>query len=374
MSALPRCVIPLLAALLLSAGCGENLPERDAAVSWPDLGSDRGATPDLPGPDATIPDRGARPDAASPDAASPDAGTPAWTRLTPTSKELLAVACGQGHVFLAGCGGTLLHAGPQDSTFSTQKVPTTVDLHTVDFAVDQSGASYAVTAGKSSDIWESTTWGKSWAIAPQCSAYLFDTFYALHLNTTALGFGAGVAQQSQGGGMKYFSGYSWVCISPTYVGLEFYDVYRRGTNYGFAVGKTGGKVYVTADQGMNWKPVQTPTSVILHAVQVPALNMAVAVGDTGAVLRSSDGQGAKWSVVNSPTTANLRGLHMLNTSLGWAVGDKGTVLHTADGGKSWKVQQSGTTVQLNDVCFTSPSEGWAVGAGGTVLYTQTGGK
>jgi photosystem II stability/assembly factor-like uncharacterized protein len=387
--------------------CSERDVTKDTGGPvWPDafLESSVGdAAVDLEGVDAPV-----VPDSATTDG---DALPPvSWTQVSispAVNEDLHAVAClKSGDVYIAGNGGTVLFRAKGGTGFTKQNVQTQSDLYTVSIA--ESPMLYGVVAGKDFQIWETrgpsiqppkscqsdadcldystctkdvcdpntltcdNTWPPGcWSVAPQCSAYIFDTFYALHLFGVDKGFGAGIAINNAGGGTKYFSGLSWVCTAPTYPGEIFYDVYRLG-DFGWVAGDTKGKIYRTEDMGTTWSPVNAGTTEVLRGIHVPAPGLGVAVGEKGTIVRSTDGAGKVWSTVPSGVTADLWDVFFLDASTGWAVGGAGTMISTIDGGKSWQARSSGTSVRLEAICFTSATKGWAVGEQGTVLTTVGG--
>jgi len=367
-------VIGLLVAGLLVA-CSDRATVGDGAAIWPDLVLDQPVV-DL-GADAShdlgLPDGPPR-DAPSADG---DLSTTPWQVLQVAGgADLHDVAClTGGHVFIAGSGGTLLHHDPvSPGSLSPQVVgdpaaPVTSDLYTVTFA----DTTYGAVAGKDWRIWETRDLGQTWPVAPQCSAFTFDTFFSLHLTSASAGFGAGITVNNQGGGYKYYTGYSWVCGPITYPGEVFYDVFRLGQG-GWIVGDTAGKIYRTADGGSVWVGYSAGTTETLRAVTFHGSgNPGVAVGEMGTIVVSTDGAGSIWSAVASSVTTDLLGVTMVDSLVGWAVGKGGVLLRTADGGQSWSAVPSGVSADLESVCFTSQSDGWVVGQGGTVLHTTSGG-
>ncbi len=365
----------LVLGLLLIFGCSDRAAKVDSSAIWPDLGAkDRGA--DLPSP----PDKGAIPDVKpgleggqTPDTVSLPVK---WKKDLSAPVNLHAVACFKGHVFAVGAKGTVLHRAPGAKGFVNQTAGTTAELFTVAFGENKKGDTYGVVAGKDYNIWQTMNLGKKWGTAPQCSAYIFDTFYALHLHDYDRGLGAGVAVNNQGGGNKYYDGsvsYSWVCASPTHKGEKFYDVFSLNKS-GWTVGDTGGKIYYSTDGGVTWASVKTGFKYALRGVDFVGAALGVAVGEFGGILRSTDGKGKVWKSIASPTQNHLWDVHFYSSKLGWAAGDKGTMLHTDDGGATWKIQPTATTERLESVCFTSATDGWAVGKGGVMLHTTTGGK
>lgn len=365
------CWLALTLFVTLTAACADRATnDPDSGSIWPDVTFIDAAVESGPRPDVTadLPQS----DLPLVDAPVPDASNAGWKPVAisfPLTEDLHAVDCVQGHVYAVGNKGTVIHYDTiKGSGFALQTISTTSDLHAVTFA----DLTYGVVAGKDATIWQTQNLGAIWSTAPQCSAYVFATFYALHLHTANEGFAAGEAVNSAGAGAKYYEGYSWVCTSPTYPSAVFYDVFRLKDS-GWIVGDTKGLIYTSSDKGYTWKSVSAGTTEILRGVQFVSASQGVAVGAKGLVVRSTDGKGEVWAKVTTPVTADLWDVHFFDASKGWAVGDKGTVLQTTDGGKSWTAQVSGAATRLEGVCFTSATEGWAVGEKGTLLHTTTGG-
>lgn len=394
-----RLTILNLVVLVVAAGCSDRATDSDSGGSkWPeasvDLGPDSGpdarppdlAVVDLAAVDLPRPDRGPdapgvdliKPDVLSPDLPQPDLPPPpTWKAATSaTTVDLHGVACSNGHVFAAGDKGTIVHHGPSSSTatFAAQTSNIASDLYTVSFYYDSTTKkSYGAAGGNNLYIMDTQDWGKTWAIAPQCSAYFFDNFYSLYVYSLSKGLGAGDAEKKQGGGMKYFNGGSWICSSPTYAKEVMYGTFQLGTS-GWTVGDTGGKIYYSVNDGVNWKTATLPVKEVLRDVHFASAKLGLAVGQKGTILRSVDGKGLVWKKVTSPGVVDLYDVFLWDAKNAWIVGDKGTILHSTDGGASWSAQKSGSTKRLEGVCFNSAQSGFAVGAGGTVLYTTTGGK
>ena len=392
-----RRIPTLLLLLLLPVGCSDRATNSDSSgPKWPEASVDISAgdqgVPDLPRLDLPLPDA-AKPDVPSSDVTSPDVlppdllppdlpppdlpPPPTWKAAkSGTTEDLHAVACQSYHVFAAGAKGIILHSGPTapaGGAFAKQSSNIASDLYTVTFAIDGKGKTYGAAAGNNSYIMQTTDWGTTWGVAPQCSAFIFETFYSLHLTALDKGLGAGVAVTKQGGGMKYYTGYSWVCTAPTYKNEVMHDTFSLGSS-GWTVGDTAGKIYYTVDDGWTWKTVTVSTKETLRGVHFAGAKLGLAVGAKGTILTATDGKGLTWKAATSPSTADLWDVFFWDTSNGWIVGDKGTILHTADGGKTWAAQKTGSTTRLEGVCFTSATNGWAVGQKGTVLYTTSGGK
>jgi len=85
-----------------------------------------------------------------------------------------------------------------------------------------------------------------------------------------------------------------------------------------------GQVNLTADSGLTWTPVSTPTNVPLNDILYLDAQYLLAVGDAGTILSSSDG-GSTWAIEESGTTERL---HALATSgaATLAIGTNGTIL------------------------------------------------
>jgi len=359
--------------LALGACSDRAATPQDTGPIWPDTfidaATDSAVKVDVAA-DQAAPDGGLA-DAA--DASTADAGpATGWTLVKPTfplTADLHGIACVSGNVYAVGDSGTVIHNNTTTGKgFSKQSISTTANLHTISFA----DLTYGVAAGEDPQIWQTQDTGLIWSVANQCSAYIFKTFYALHLYSASEGFGAGEASGNAGAGAKYYAGYSWVCTSPTYPGEVFYDVFRLKDS-GWSVGDTKGKIYTSTDMGLTWTSVSAGTTEVLRGVHFTSAAQGVAVGAKGAIVRSTDGLGKVWGAVTAPTGEELWDVSFHSAQNGWAVGANGTVLQTTDGGKTWTKQASPTSARLEAVCFTSASEGFAVGEKGTILHTTTGG-
>jgi photosystem II stability/assembly factor-like uncharacterized protein len=354
----------------LLGGCpSDNGLDPDAAVDlWPRF--DHGADGDQrPPPDLN-------PDCPTLDLGDDALGAMGWRVVQTAGVPLHDVTCAQGHVFVAGDKGTLLHRPPdghQCGGFSPQQVPTQANLLTVAFTPD---LLYGAAAGEHPMIWETKDEGKTWEVAPQCGDIVFSVFNSLHLYSSTKGFGAGTPDNQAGAAYKVYAGKTWICPTQTFPNQLFYDAFQLEDN-AWVVGSTKGNIYHTPDHAGTWFITDTGVQKPLHGVffrgNAGALE-GVAVGDEGTILRSTDGKGLDWTQVTTLGTDDLRGVYMWDDKLGWIVGDNGTVMHTEDGGQIWTYQSAPTAERLEAVCFSSATEGWAVGDGGSILHTTTGGK
>lgn len=97
-----------------------------------------------------------------------------------------------------------------------------------------------------------------------------------------------------------------------------------------------GSIISSKDGGSHWERDDWAGNEYLAAVAF-VQGGAVVCGDGGLILRKEDG--GKWVKVQTPLTSNLLGLTTDETgNRVWAVGSHGAVLFSKDGGKSWQEQ------------------------------------
>lgn len=101
----------------------------------------------------------------------------------------------------------------------------------------------------------------------------------------------------------------------------------------------------------------------------------VAVGTRGQIIYSDD-QGKSFTQAQSPTRMLLTAVEFISEKEGWAVGHDAVILHTSDGGANWTLQYENAALEkpLLDIAFLDAQNGIAVGAYGLMLKTQDGGK
>ncbi|WP_281646207.1 YCF48-related protein [Parendozoicomonas sp. Alg238-R29] len=101
----------------------------------------------------------------------------------------------------------------------------------------------------------------------------------------------------------------------------------------------------------------------------------VAVGDRGYVLWSDD-MGKEWKQTQTPSDVLLTAVDFPSDDTGYAVGHDAEVFKSQDGGQSWKrvYQDKEAEVPLLDVFFTDNNNGFAIGAYGYLVQTTDGGK
>ncbi|WP_054341166.1 WD40/YVTN/BNR-like repeat-containing protein [Neptunomonas antarctica] len=98
--------------------------------------------------------------------------------------------------------------------------------------------------------------------------------------------------------------------------------------------------------------IETPSHLSGRAAEGLLLDIAhagdrlVAVGDQGRILLSDD-QGVSWKQVQAPVSVLLTSVYFSDAQHGWAVGHDGVVIHTEDAGDTWLTQLNGR--QLNQL-------------------------
>ncbi len=126
-----------------------------------------------------------------------------------------------------------------------------------------------------------------------------------------------------------------------------------------------GRIYRTPNSGTAWTNPYTGTEP-LHGI-AGWLLVVVAVGDDGAIIRSADG-GVTFAKVDTPTAADLRAVVGSPTGRWTAVGVGGVIVQSLDDGVTWAVRQSPTTEDLRAVTRHIPSNRAAiVGANATII-------
>ena len=127
--------------------------------------------------------------------------------------------------------------------------------------------------------------------------------------------------------------------------------------------------------------IQTPAIVAVKAQNSLLVNAEMAgsrifsVGGRGHILYS-DNQGESWVQANSPTQMLLTAIDFIDDKKGWAVGHDSIILGTEDGGKNWKIlfEAAGIEKPLLDVTFMDEKHGLVTGAYGLIMRTNDGGK
>lgn len=149
--------------------------------------------------------------------------------------------------------------------------------------------------------------------------------------------------------------------------LRFLDGRR-----GFVTGDAG-LVLATADSGVHWRRVKTPSTTNLTSIY--SVGDSVWVAGWGGVILHSPDAGATWRLQPTPVTQGLDSIFFVDADHGWAVGWVGTILRTTDGGRTWgQIRTPAAMWSLSSVYFTDSDNGWVVGFMGQILHTTDGGQ
>lgn len=165
-------------------------------------------------------------------------------------------------------------------------------------------------------------------------------------------------------------GISWT--SPNLAALsDFISMTFDNNNNGFLVGD--GVILKTNDGGDNWIALNTPTTELLHAVDVIDSLNAVAVGTRATILKTNDG-GITWTQLPKPllfgdTTYHFRTVQFINDSIGYAaggpnLGSSAILIKSVDGGNTWnKMFEAFNFPVFTQIEFMNDSVGYASGSG-----------
>ena len=127
--------------------------------------------------------------------------------------------------------------------------------------------------------------------------------------------------------------------------------------------------------------LQSPARLTVKAHQFLLVNATVAgkrifsVGERGHIVYSDD-EGESWTQANSPTQMLLTAIDFIDDKNGWAVGHDSIVLGTHDGGENWGIlfEAADAEKPLLDVVFFDAKNGLVTGAYGLIMRTSDGGK
>jgi photosystem II stability/assembly factor-like uncharacterized protein len=260
-----------------------------------------------------------------------------------------------------GNSGTLLHTTDGGNTWVDYSFLTSKTLRGIGFG----NATNAIMVGDAGFVANSFDAGNVWDI-------MLDSDLAT-TSFNSLSFPNAVNGWVAGSGGKIFAtsdnGLNWTPqtsgTTETLFDIHFFDEF-----YGWACG-TNGVVLATIDGGASWNIYSQVGQ--LNSIYFTNVSNGWVVGNGGVIYQSTDG-GLSWTGQTSNTSESLNGCFFIDNTNGWAVGNNGTILHTLDGGSNWTAQTSGTTENLKDVAFSSSLKGWATGTNGTVLYTDDGGN
>ncbi|MDF1644121.1 MAG: YCF48-related protein [Pseudomonadales bacterium] len=127
--------------------------------------------------------------------------------------------------------------------------------------------------------------------------------------------------------------------------------------------------------------IQVPSTIAVKSHKSLLVNSATAgdriftVGGRGHILYSDD-QGNSWVQANSPTQMLLTAIDFVDDQNGWAVGHDSVILGTHDGGENWNLLFEAPDLEkpLLDVVFFDKKNGLVTGAYGLIMRTHDGGK
>ncbi len=167
------------------------------------------------------------------------------------------------------------------------------------------------------------------------------------------------------------SGKTWTAHTVGASGVLILGIAVDGSN-ALACG-SGGKMYLTTNQGNTWTLKTSNTTDILYDVDLEGTR-GIGCGEQGSIVYSTNG-GATWTKATSGTSARFQRVGFAGTSaVAIAVAQGGGIHRTTNGGSSWSSVTSATTKHLNDIRFRDDKHGLIVGDGGTILKTNNGGS
>jgi photosystem II stability/assembly factor-like uncharacterized protein len=137
----------------------------------------------------------------------------------------------------------------------------------------------------------------------------------------------------------------------TLTGVAFADA-----SVAVAIGSSG--LFRTTNGGTTWSSVPAPAGA-RNGIGFASSNVGVAVGNSGAIMRSADG-GLTWQPVTSPTTSSLIKVSFSSATYGMIAGANGTLLETGDGGQTWTVIPSPTPSAFLDLACLGAKHAYVV--------------
>lgn len=152
------------------------------------------------------------------------------------------------------------------------------------------------------------------------------------------------------------------------------DVQRVGSRL-VSVGERG-RIFVSDDDGANWKGVASPTEATLTALAFVDDKRGVAVGHDAVIVATADG-GLSWHQVYSAPDERtpLLDVWFDLSGRGIAVGAYGTFLESLDGGASWGATEAVVSDwHFNAVAGLADGTRFIAGESGTLLRSDDGGE
>lgn len=100
----------------------------------------------------------------------------------------------------------------------------------------------------------------------------------------------------------------------------------------------------------------------------------VAVGKYGGYIVTSKDNGKTWEHHFVADSVQFSDVFMTTENVGYACGLKGILYYTQDGGTTWNALHSGTSNDLYRIYFPTPTVGYAVGDNGTIIKIDLAGN
>ena len=181
--------------------------------------------------------------------------------------------------------------------------------------------------------------------------------------------GAGFAILAKDGSVLTGSdGLTWVAANAIPSGAVTMNGIALGVSVLVAVG-SGGTIFASADSGVNWTLLASPTTADLNSVAFVG-GVFIACGAGGTLVTSPDG--LSWTSQTSGSGNSLRGATfgiVAGQRRYVAVGDAGAIVTSSDA-LTWAPATTSTGQNLRSVVFGSRF--LAVGQGGAVAYSDDG--
>ncbi|NQV12124.1 hypothetical protein HQ524_02060 [Candidatus Uhrbacteria bacterium] len=149
------------------------------------------------------------------------------------------------------------------------------------------------------------------------------------------------------------------------------DIVMKNNQVGVALG--GGVALYTTD-GKQWRT--SGSSMPMSSTSLAfakSSSVVIATAYSGVVMRSADA-GITWSQVATPTTELLYDISFGNDLVGWIVGTNGTILKTNDSGLTWTAQMTGGTDDYRGVSAIDEQTAVLAGENGLIYKTTDGGS
>jgi photosystem II stability/assembly factor-like uncharacterized protein len=247
--------------------------------------------------------------------------TPQVSGAVATLNGIVMLSSTQG--FAVGENGAFIKTTNGGTSWQVMLTPTLATLNAIRFAAD---GLHGAAVGEAGTIVRTTDGGSQWSVQTLgASVTLMGVAYSTSLNVWAVGDDQGVGNiySSTDGGATW----STVPIQPS----------LRLTVEGISVGLKGsspsatGKILVTTDGGVEWKPRVPPEAADYHRVYFAGDSIGWIVGNGGTLLKSTNG-GVNWGSLETGVAWDLYAVHFADSLVGWIAGDGGSILKSTDGG------------------------------------------